>query len=166
MKDIFDIMYSNLDECIEIDKELARKIGLKESMIFTEIKNTQHKQKYVQLHDILNKLPFIEKKSITTKLKKLINNKYVISITIKATDKEKILKSKNLNGHGIGDKCCSWCKMKTTMLHEHHFPIPKKDGGTELVSICPNCHCEFHGMTNYYNVVQLHNRRKYTSLYR
>ena len=43
-----------------------------------------------------------------------------------------------------GDKVCEWCGGKTHVLHEHHYPIPRSKGGTETVSICPNCHYEFH----------------------
>lgn len=51
--------------------------------------------------------------------------------------KEEVLKKK-------GRRKCSWCGCHTSTLHEHHFPIPKRDGGTEIVKICPNCHSEFH----------------------
>ena len=41
---------------------------------------------------------------------------------------------------------CEWCKTNTPILHKHHYPIKKSNGGTETVSICPNCHAEFHWM--------------------
>lgn len=41
---------------------------------------------------------------------------------------------------------CDWCKGTTIALQEHHHPIPRKDGGTSTVSICANCHFEFHQM--------------------
>lgn len=62
-------------------------------------------------------------------------------------DKEYIvdkLKSLNLKGKGFGEKTCEWCGIKTYIIHEHHYPIPKKDGGEETVDICPNCHSAFH----------------------
>jgi hypothetical protein len=43
---------------------------------------------------------------------------------------------------------CEWCKSSTVILHRHHFPIPKHKGGKLTVSICPNCHCEFHILQN------------------
>lgn len=55
--------------------------------------------------------------------------------------KEQILGSK-----GEGDLTCAWCGCKTTLLHKHHYPIPKRMGGKETVSICSNCHSEFHLM--------------------
>lgn len=42
------------------------------------------------------------------------------------------------------DKVCEWCGNKSYVLQKHHFPIPAKDGGTETVNICPNCHYTFH----------------------
>ena len=42
------------------------------------------------------------------------------------------------------EKICEWCKGRAYMLHEHHYPVPKRDGGTETVNICPNCHSTFH----------------------
>jgi len=41
---------------------------------------------------------------------------------------------------------CEWCNGETFILNEHHYPIPKENDGTETVKICPNCHCEFHGL--------------------
>lgn len=39
---------------------------------------------------------------------------------------------------------CEWCGEESFLLHKHHFPVPRKDGGTEIVNICPNCHSTFH----------------------
>lgn len=41
-------------------------------------------------------------------------------------------------------KKCEWCGKESHLLHQHHYPIPLKDGGTEIVNICPNCHYTFH----------------------
>ncbi len=62
------------------------------------------------------------------------------------------LKAKNLHGLGYGDKVCEWCGVKTTVLEEHHYPIPRADGGKEVVHICPTCHREFH---NNYSLIRL-----------
>ena len=43
-----------------------------------------------------------------------------------------------------GKKICEWCKCKTSVLHRHHYPVPKRLGGMEVVNICSNCHAEFH----------------------
>ena len=44
---------------------------------------------------------------------------------------------------GLGQKC-EWCGIYTISIQNHHFPIPKKDGGAKTVKICPNCHSEYH----------------------
>lgn len=51
--------------------------------------------------------------------------------------KEEVLKKQ-------GNLTCEWCGAKVHVLHGHHYPMPKKDGGTEVVNICPNCHHDFH----------------------
>ena len=45
-------------------------------------------------------------------------------------------------------RTCEWCNNDCYILHEHHFPIPKKQGGKEIVKICPNCHYTFHSLEN------------------
>ncbi|MBR5544878.1 MAG: phage protein [Clostridia bacterium] len=60
-----------------------------------------------------------------------------------AVSYEKI-KEEIISNKGQGEKVCEWCGCKTTVLHSHHHPIPKRDGGTEVVKICSNCHHEFH----------------------
>lgn len=56
------------------------------------------------------------------------------------------IKEQILNRKGEGEKICAWCGCKTTLLHKHHFPIPRRMGGKETVEICSNCHNEFHVM--------------------
>jgi len=51
---------------------------------------------------------------------------------------------KRLKGRGAGIYTCLWCEVKTPVLEEHHFPISKAEGGKEIVSICANCHREYH----------------------
>lgn len=46
----------------------------------------------------------------------------------------------------IFNETCEWCQSTTAHLHGHHYPTPKKLGGTKVVSICPNCHSEFHSL--------------------
>jgi hypothetical protein len=57
-----------------------------------------------------------------------------------------IISQKNFTGLGIGHYICDWCKIKTTSLHQHHYPIKKSNGGNSVVSICPNCHQEYHDL--------------------
>ena len=75
-------------------------------------------------------------------IKDLINGGYITIIRDKNIVSE--LKNKKMSGFGYGSQECSWCKVKTSVLHKHHYPIPKMSGGTDTVAICPNCHHEFH----------------------
>lgn len=50
--------------------------------------------------------------------------------------------------NGFGDCRCEWCKGKTCILEEHHYPIPRSEGGAEIVQICGSCHREFHFLTS------------------
>lgn len=49
----------------------------------------------------------------------------------------------------IGNKTCEWCTGKTFILHQHHYPLGKKQKGKTTVSICANCHAEFHYLMEY-----------------
>lgn len=60
----------------------------------------------------------------------------------KEKDIETLKKQTILKSHK-GEKC-EWCGEKCYILQEHHFPISAKDGGKEIVKICPNCHYTFH----------------------
>jgi hypothetical protein len=44
---------------------------------------------------------------------------------------------------------CGWCGSDTACLHDHHYPMRRSHGGIETVSICPNCHTEFHQLTDW-----------------
>ena len=74
--------------------------------------------------------------------------------TIKMSKEEIVSNLKNKkNNSDIGDLECEWCRTKTLVLHKHHYPIPKAEGGKEIVNICPNCHQEFHCLENRIKVV-------------
>lgn len=45
-------------------------------------------------------------------------------------------------------KECVWCLGDTLVLLELHYPIPKKEGGEDTVSVCPNCHYEYLALTS------------------
>ena len=53
-------------------------------------------------------------------------------------------KNKNLYGKGWGWSECEWCGIRTTTPEDHHYPITRNDGGKATVSICQNCHNEYH----------------------
>lgn len=43
-------------------------------------------------------------------------------------------------------KKCEWCGRYSYVLHKHHFPISRAEGGTDTVCICPNCHSTYHAV--------------------
>lgn len=82
-------------------------------------------------------------------LNNLIDNGYMRKNNMESYEiKEKNLK---LKGKGVP---CEWCGDKSIVLQEHHYPVPKSAGGTETVSICPNCHYGFHYLENQVGVVE------------
>lgn len=87
--------------------------------------------------DLLN----VSKSTINVWLKELNKENLII---FKKHDMSEELKKLNLNNLGFGDRTCEWCKIKTAVLHKHHYPIPKRKGGVDIVNICPNCHHTFH----------------------
>lgn len=59
--------------------------------------------------------------------------------------KEFLLANKYPQHFGLGNALnCEWCGAKTLVLHKHHYPIRRSQGGVDTASICPNCHAEFH----------------------
>lgn len=57
---------------------------------------------------------------------------------------KEIVANKKPQNLSVGSLVCEWCKGSTLVLEKHHYPVPKKEGGEETVSICGNCHAEFH----------------------
>ncbi len=61
--------------------------------------------------------------------------------------KQKVIESKTFQKGSLpGAKACSWCSYETLVLHEHHYPVRREDGGEKVVAICPNCHAEYHAI--------------------
>lgn len=88
----------------------------------------------------------ISKTRIIKTKNKLDRLKYITKRTLNSEE----LKEKTILLSHKGKKC-EWCKKETYILHKHHYPIPQKKGGREIVNICPNCHYTFHTLEeNYY----------------
>ena len=96
-------------------------------------------------------------------ISKLVERNYIFSETeYKEGTKDIVtaLKNKKMQGLGIGEFTCEWCGVNTHVLHKHHYPIPKCEGGTETVYICPNCHHEFHCMQRKHKII-INGSKKY-----
>jgi hypothetical protein len=92
---------------------------------------------------------------ITTKIFKnslqvLINRGFVVMLPpLSRVEVAKLLKQKTpqtLSSRQKAFRSCEWCKSLTNILHQHHFPDSRLEGGTETVGICPNCHSEYHAL--------------------
>jgi hypothetical protein len=60
-----------------------------------------------------------------------------------------VLEQKTPQGRAIlsFSAMCEWRGCYTAVLHSHHYPTPKSEGGTDTVRICPNCHTGYHALT-------------------
>jgi hypothetical protein len=98
------------------------------------------------------------------KLKSILVNKFKTALEIMNFLKTKFNHKGN---NGIGHKICSVCNINTEILHSHHYPIKKCDGGENTVLICANCHGEFHYIENMFELnvcvlksISSHNRKE------
>lgn len=137
-------------------KEKEIRIDFEDLIIFRWIlKNYQiDKPINIDFKRLLSELPLldIKKRAVIERINKMCELGLFEKFS-KSTNSEdivNILKNKNLSGFGVGGSICQWCGVNTSVLHEHHYPVPKSKGGIETVSICPNCHHEFHSMCDIY----------------
>jgi hypothetical protein len=95
---------------------------------------------------IINFVPIIKAKSRNGMRKRLMNlvSKGVLDRIVFHDD---FVYEKLKSGQFI--KGCHFCGYDKSALDEHHYPIRAKDGGTETISICANCHREFHTLADY-----------------
>ena len=125
----------NKDKCnfVALDRGLAEKSSINIAMTFAIIE-------WQDILDtsIIKQFTNASERSIKRHIKWLRDNKYLES---------KIFKPKEIKDLVLNaEKCykCEWCKKNTPIIHEHHYPIPKRQGGDKIVEICPNCHSAFH----------------------
>jgi len=94
--------------------------------------------------NLVTALPLLDlkKDSIYRKLKKISSLKLIKRKVI--TDKEAfdLLNQNYLVG-------CQFCGLSNILMHDHHYPIRKKNNGTQVIKICPNCHSKFHQLTDH-----------------
>ena len=105
---------------------------------------------YFQVNvDDLSTLFGLTERQIIDAISRLCMNRFIIQYALAHDEITKFFSRKKpqrlpiLNYH-VPVYCCAWCKSDTLVLHEHHYPIPKSEGGTDIVKLCPNCHAEYH----------------------
>lgn len=103
--------------------------------VYDLIKSEVQKTKSTYLLDI------VFKNASKLKNKEFIKN---IAMQYLTLGKEGFVNSSGIKKQRGKATKCEWCGRKTTAIQKHHYPIPKRLGGTETVNICPTCHCENH----------------------
>lgn len=128
---------------IIISREMIKEYGLRDAVNLSLLYFDSDKIK--KLDSVIREL---KKKNLIEVMDK---NPYVVQM---------FLESKKLDGFGIGKLKCEWCKIKTITTHNHHFPLQQKDGGKDIVKICPNCHQEYHSLMQKHNFIFPQNVRE------
>lgn len=109
---------------------------------------------YLYQFGINNKIPSnkkisnylnINEKSISYLLKRLIKKEYIKKLSNYTYKEVFDILSKGYS-HENG---CIICGYSKSTLDEHHYPVRAKNGGNETISICANCHREFHEIADY-----------------
>lgn len=136
------------EHALSVSRKLAVEIGLHEATVIAAVKELpllDFKHIY-NIQMLSNKMPYFNSKTILRIIERLQASEAIRLVEIDDKRKVEFLISKDLNGYGVGNLACGWCGINTLVLHEHHYPIPRSQDGTKTVSICPNCHYEFHTM--------------------
>lgn len=131
--------YSIITADVRYDKTITPNAKL----LYGDIVSLCNEQGFVWLNNRQLSLRCDASPQLITKWIKILADKSYININ-KNENIVNELKAKHLFGLGFGSNTCDWCCIKTSVLHKHHYPIPRADGGREVVNICPNCHHEFH----------------------
>lgn len=100
----------------------------------------------------------ISNETIHRKLRILQSHNY-ITLEPKYQTDEEVFNYLNLKNSSTG---CLFCGYNKYTLDRHHYPIRAKDGGTETITLCPNCHRAFHYLTSetsIYRVIFLKNTK-------
>ena len=120
-------------------------LSAKEKIILCELLNFYSGK--IKLNKVVENLSYKYNVSQNVIKNKLVKFREMNLINIEnKTPKEikEILCNKDLENKGIGEYQCSWCGIFTHKIIEHHYPVPKSEGGDKTVKICGTCHAEFH----------------------
>lgn len=137
---------------VEINKQLAVVLGLKETIVLFEIINQKEiNDFYVNLGTMTEEnLSYLDIATVRRIINKLESKDVIKKVNFNREMIIEKLKEK-LPVKGAGNKKCLLCNSTTDQLH-HHYPLNASDGGTETIKICPNCHFEFHYMECNYEI--------------
>jgi len=122
----------------QFDSDVAQKFDTKIAIIVWYLTENNDKK----FSEILTKLPFLTEKQLRDALKKAVKNGAINRKTISDCDAFALLNKQHATG-------CLFCGYSRSFLDKHHYPVRACSGGTETISICSNCHREFHQLTDY-----------------
>ena len=128
------------DYPIQVLPTLAKEIGLNGAVVYSCIM----KEQTTNVNHLFNLMPFLSKSTIKRSIANLKSEGYLQERTC---DPES-LRERVINSHHLKDKYCEWCEGQSIVLHEHHYPTPRRLGGQDVVNICPNCHYGYHNLEN------------------
>lgn len=96
--------------------------------------------------ELVAALPILrnKKKTLQNKMNKLADKKIITQR--KYTDEEVYHQLRKGN---FSENSCHFCGIDDLILHSHHYPVRNKDGGTNTIKLCPNCHTRFHMIADY-----------------
>ena len=140
----------NRSEIVRFNVETACIVGVKAAVILEKMKELKTTGEFVTLDNLYKNIIFMTPKVIQDNCEKLREHnliEYKKSLPRQIRDNVLNVDIKNM-------KVCNWCGGKSIVLQKHHYPIPRAKGGTEIVSICPNCHYGFHYLENQLRVVE------------
>lgn len=138
------------NETAKFNTKIACIVGVKAAVILERIKELEAKGEFVTLEKLDNDIVFMTDKVIQDNCKKL--KKHNLIEYKKSLPRQ--IRDNVLNADIKNMKVCKWCGGKSIVLQKHHYPIPRAKGGTETVSVCPNCHYGFHYLENQLRVVK------------
>jgi hypothetical protein len=116
-----------------LDKELVARSNFKTALVFAVIK-----QDVTCDPKEISQTTSLSIKRVKESIKWLTENYYIEASASTPEQLKRMVIECNKS------EVCEWCGDKVFMLHEHHYPIPKREGGEDTVRICPNCHSTFH----------------------
>lgn len=98
----------------------------------------------------------IHKSVVSRSIKRLLELGLIETYEIQPSEVMQMLCQKLPQEMKQGKYTCEWCKCSTIALQEHHYPLPRRLNGTQIVNICANCHFEFHQLadTEHYRVTR------------
>ena len=101
---------------------------------------------FLSVDECLELVPGISNKrdTLQRRLKSLKEKGVLRSFSMSDQEAYLFLKKGDFKNSG-----CHFCGFSDCPLHQHHYPVRNKDGGSETIPLCPNCHSLFHNLVDH-----------------